>query len=95
MTSHIFYYLLLWNNVVIALCNKQQPSNKIAVDTVHLCTTKHNVWSPSKKKMGGDRLKKIGRSKNFMYLTGEKGMFCLNRPVQENRDFLFIFFHNN
>jgi len=88
--THILYYLLLWNNVFIALCNKQLPSNKIAVDIVHLCTTKHDVWLPSKERRGGDRLKKIGKRKNFRYLTGDKGMLCLNRPAQENRDFLFI-----
>jgi hypothetical protein len=93
--THIFYYILLWNNIFIALCNKQQPSNKIAVDIVYLCTTKHDVWSLSKERRGGDRLKKIGRRKNFKHLTGEKGMLCLNELVQENRDFLFIFLHNN
>ena len=93
--THIFYYVLLWNNVFIALCNKQLPSNKITVDIVHLCTTKHDVWSPSKERRVGDKLKKIEKRKNFRHLTGEKGMLCLNRTVQENKDFLFIFLHNN
>jgi len=45
---------------------------------------------PSKERRDGDRLKKIGKRKNFRHLTGDKGMLCLNRPAQENRDFLFI-----
>ena len=93
--TRTFCYLLLWNNVFIALRNKQLSSNKIAVDIVHLCTIKQTVWSPSKERRGGDRLKKLGRRKNFRHLTGEQGMLCLNRPVQENRDFLFIFLHKN
>jgi len=64
------------------------------VDIVHSCTTKHDVWLPSKERRGGDRLKKIGRRKNFRHLRGDNGILCLNRPAQENRDFLFIFlFH--
>lgn len=85
--THIFYYLLLWNNVFIALCNKQLLSNKVAMDKVQLCTTIHDIWLPSKERRGADRLKKTGRRKNFRHLTGEKVMLCLNRPVQENRDF--------
>ena len=92
--THIFYYLLQWNNVFIALCNKQLPNNKITVDIVHLRTTKHDVWLPSKERRGGDRLTKTGRRKDFRHLTRDKGMLSLNRPVQENSDFLFIFLHN-
>lgn len=94
-TTHILYHLLLWNNVFNASCNKQLPSNKIAVEKVHLCTTQHDVWSPNKERTGGERLKKIGRRKDFRHLTGEKGMLCFNRPVEENRDFLLIVLHNN